>query len=175
MRGQLGYTENTLFERVLRDHRVSRRFYVTYKMEDMKQYATRRGFQIGHIHIRPTDGTTTGYIPFPPYYIEESTLQELLAPYGKLVMGDFGKTKLNTRIAGYKFSIALRKDTLPPTSIEYNGCVMEINYDDNLRQCRYCGRYGHLIGKCRAKAADDSLNQLWAKVIHRTRFLIYLL
>ena len=159
MTGQLGHTEDQLFERVLRDPRDPRRFYVTYKTEFMKRYATRKGFHIGHIHIKPTDGTTTGYIPFPPYYIDEKTLQELLAPYGRLVMGDFVKTKLNTRIAGYKFSIELHKEVVPPTTIEYNGYVMDIKYDDDLRKCKYCGRYGHLIGKCRTKANDDNINQ----------------
>ena len=32
---------------------------------------------------------------------------------------------------------------------------MDIKYDDDLRHCKYCGRYGHLIGKCRTEAADD--------------------
>ena len=36
---------------------------------------------------------------------------------------------------------------------------MEIKYDDDLRQCKYCGRYGHLIGKCRTKARDDERHQ----------------
>ena len=38
---------------------------------------------------------------------------------------------------------------------------MEIKYDDDLRQCRYCGHFGHLIGKCETKAADDEVNQQW--------------
>ena len=92
-------------------------------------------------------------------YIDESTLQDLLKPYGTLVTGGFVKTRLNTRIAGYKFSIPLHKDKSPPTSVVYNACHMDIKYDDDQRQCNYCGRYGHLIGKCRTKIADDLRNQ----------------
>ena len=69
------------------------------------------------------------------------------------------ETKLRTRIAGYKFSLQFHKDATPPTSLLYNGCRMEIKYDDDLRQCRYCSRFGHLIGKCRTKAADDLIHQ----------------
>ena len=156
---QLGYAEDALFERVLRDPNDSRRFYLTYRTDELKRYATGKGFYVKHLHIKPTDGATHGYIPFPPYYIDESTLQDLLRPYGTLVTGDFVKTKLNTRIAGYKFSINIHKDATPPVSLVYNGCRMEIKYDDDLRQCKYCGRYGHLIGKCRTKARDDETNK----------------
>ena len=153
---QLVYTEYALFEKVLGDPKDSRRFYLTYRTDKLKQYATGKGFYVKHLHIKPTDNTTHGYIPFPPYYIDESTLQDLLKPYGTLVTV---KTRLNTRIAGYKFSIRLHKDKSPPTSVVYNACHMDIKYDDNQRQCKYCGRYGHLIGKCRTKAADDLRNQ----------------
>ena len=145
-----------LFEKVLVDPKDSRRFYLTYRTDKLKQYATGKGFYVKHLHIKPTDNTTHGYIPFPPYYIDESTLQDLLKPYGTLVTV---KTRLNTRIAGYKFSIRLHKDKSPPTSVVCNACQMDIKYDDNQRQCKYCGRYGHLIGKCRTKAADDLRNQ----------------
>ena len=69
------------------------------------------------------------------------------------------ETKLHTRIAGYKFSIDFHKETAPPTSITYNGCTMDIKYDVDLRRCKYCGRYGHLIGKCRTKEADDLIHK----------------
>ena len=143
--------------------------YVTPKTLDGSTWRTARmtwdntrrgmGFFIKHLHINPTDGSTNGYIPFPPYYIDEETLRELLTPYGTIVTGGFVETKLHTRIAGYKFSIEFHKETSPPTSITYNGCTMDIKYDDDLRQCKYCGRYGHLIGKCRTKAADDATNK----------------
>ena len=152
---QLGYAEDALFERVLRDPRDSRRFYLTYRTDELRQYATRKGFYVGSLHIKPTDGSTNGYIPFPPYYIDEGTLRELLTPYGIIVTGGFVETALHTRIAGYKFAIRFHKDAIPPKSVTYNGCTMDIKYDDDLRHCKYCGRYGHLIGKCRTKAADD--------------------
>ena len=36
---------------------------------------------------------------------------------------------------------------------------MDIKYDDDIPQCRYCGRYGHLLRQCRSKAADDKQHQ----------------
>ena len=58
------------------------------------------------------------------------------------------ETKLHTRIAGYKFSMQFHKEVNPPKSITYNGCTMEIKYDDDL-----------LIDKCRTTAADDEVNR----------------
>ena len=52
-----------------------------------------------------------------PYYIDESTLQELLTPYGTIVTRGFVETKLNTCIAGYKFSMQFHKEANPPKSI----------------------------------------------------------
>ena len=63
---QLGCTEDALFERVLRDPKDSRRFYLTYRTDDLRQYATKKGFYTKHLHIKPTDGSTNGYIPFLP-------------------------------------------------------------------------------------------------------------
>ena len=156
---QTGYTEDALFECVLRDPRDSRRFYLTYRTNALKTTVTRKGYYIKDLHIKPTDDTTSGYIPFPPYYIDQSTLDTLLQPYGRDVSGEFVKTKLGTRIAGYKFRLTLHKDTMPPTLLTYNGCEMAIKYDDDIKQCRYCGRYGHLIGQCRTKVSDDSTHQ----------------
>ena len=151
----MGCSEDHLLERVLRDPRDARRFYVTYRTLDRKMTATRKGFYIGTTHIKPTDGNTTGYIPFPPYYIDKLTLDELLTPYGHVVTGEFVETALHTRIGGYKFTFIPKKNTVPPKTLEYNDCVMDVKYDDDLRQCHYCHRYGHLVHQCRTKAADD--------------------
>ena len=156
---QLEIPEKHLLERVIRDPRDRRRFYVTYKTAELKTYATRQGFYIGQTYIKPTDGTTTGYIPFPPYYIDATTLDRLLGHYGTDVVGDFVRTAQNTIIAGYKFSMNIKSTMAQPKTLEYNGYTMDVKYDDDVRQCRYCGRYGHLIGKCRTKAADDELHQ----------------
>ena len=143
---QMGCSEDHLLERVLRDPQDARRFYVTYRTVGRKTTATRKGFYIGKTHIKPTDGNTTGYIPFPLYYIDKQTLNELLTPYGHVVLGEFVETALHTRIGGYKFTINLKRNAVPPKTLEYNGCIMDIKYDDDLR---------HLIHQCRTKAADD--------------------
>ena len=131
----------------------------SYRTNALKTTVTRKGYYIKDLHIKPTDDTTSGYIAFPPYYIDQSTLDTLLQPYGRDISGEFVKTKLGTRIAGYKFRLTLHKDTMPPTLLTYNGCEMAIKYDDDIKQCRYCRRYGHLIGQSRTKVANDSTHQ----------------
>ena len=120
---------------------------------------TRKGYHIEDLYIKPTDNTTSGRCSREERVCSQSTLDTLLQPYGRYVSGEFVKTKLGTRIAGYKFRLTLHKDTMPPTLLTYNGCEMAIKYDDDIKQCRYCGRYGHLIGQCRTKVADDLTHQ----------------
>ena len=90
---------------------------------------------------------------------DKSGNSRLLGRYGTDVAGDFVKTAQNAIIAVYKFSLTIKPTMALPTTLEYNGYTMEVKYDDDVRQCRYCGRYGHLIGKCRTKVADDELHQ----------------
>ena len=47
---------------------------------------------------------------------------------------------------------------------------MDIKYDDDQHQCKYCGRYGHLICKCRTKAADHLRNQQHQPETHVTKW-----
>ena len=155
----MGDTESNLFERVLRDPQDPRRFYIIYRTLDIKTTVTGKGFYIGQTHIKPTDNTITGYIPFPPYYINKTTLDRLLGQYGQHVTGDFVTTPHGTCIAGYKFKMTPNRAVSPPRKLVYNDYHMDIKYDDDIRQCRYCGRYGHLLRQCRTKAADDKLHQ----------------
>ena len=120
---------------------------------------TGEGFYIGQTHIKPTDNTITGYIPFPPYYINKTTLDRLLGQYGHHVTDDFVTTPHGTCIARYKFKMMSNRAVPPPRKLIYNDYHMDIKYDDDIRQCRYCGRYGHLLRQCRTKAADDKLHQ----------------
>ena len=159
MTRQLENTESNLFERVLRDPQDPRRFYLIYRTLDIKTTVTGKGFYIGQTHIKPTDNTITGYIPFPLYYINKSTLDRLLGYYGHHVTGDFVTTPHGTCIAGYKFKFTPNRAVSPPKTLMYNGSQMDVKYDDDIRQCRYCGRYGHLLRQCRSKAADDKQHQ----------------
>ena len=159
MTRQMGDTESNLFERVLRDPQDPRRFYIIYRTLDIKTTVTGKGFYIGQTHIKPTDNTITGYIPFPPYYINKTTLDRLLGQYGHHVTGDFVTTPHGTCIAGYKFKMTPNRAVPPPRKLIYNEYHMDIKYDDDIRQCRYCGRYGHLLRQCRTKMADDKFHQ----------------
>ena len=116
---------------------LTQRFYMAYVTDDLKLYVTRTRFHVGPIPIKPTGSSTTGYVPHLPYYINCSTMEDLLALFGTHSSGDFVRTKLgNSR-------------WLLTRTLEYNGCTMDVKYDDDLRQWRYCGLYGHLIGWCR--------------------------
>ena len=159
---QLGVAEPDLLEAVLRDPKDRRRFYITYRTTDMKQTAVRKGFYIGDIHIKPTDDTTDGYIPFPPYYVDQQTLDQLLRTYGELVSSSFIHTTHNTRVAGYKFSLKLKKGIQRPTFLEYANVGMDIKYTDDSKQCTFCQAFGHTTGTCR-KRETDQLNRQKAR------------
>ena len=153
---QLGVEESQLLEGVLRDPKDNRRFYITYKTTDMKHYAMGKGFTIGNLHIKPRPDTTDGYIPFPPYYVDITTLDQLLRPYGELISSSFVTTKQNTRIAGYRFSLKLKPGILRPVSITYSQFLMEIKYSDDRKQCTYCKIYGHVTAICRKRQAAQA-------------------
>ena len=157
MTAQMGIPEHRLFESVLRDPRDNRRFYLTYRTMDMKLTVTGRGFHLGGIFIRPEDNTTEGYIPYPPYYMDKRTLDDLLTEYGQLTHSDFTTTDNGTRIAGYTFAIKLKTNKTLPETITYNNCDMYIRLKDDIRYCTYCKRHGHTTGRCRARKHDDVL------------------
>ena len=68
-------------------------------------------------------------------------------------------TERNTRIGGYKFKLKLKNDAGRPTSLLYNGFTMVIRYQDDVKQCAFCKRYGHIISACRKKKAADADRQ----------------
>ena len=125
----------------------------------MKTRTTGRAFYIGDLHIRPTDDYLTGYIPHPPYYIDRQTLDHLLSSFGTIKETSFVTTDRNTRIDGYKLKLKLQNDVSRPTSLLYNGVNMVIRYQDDVKQCAFCKRYGHLISACRTKKAADADRQ----------------
>ena len=156
---QMGVPEEQLFECVIRDPDDHRRFYVTYRTQQMKTRTTGKGYYIGDLHIRPTDDYLTGYIPHPPYYIDRQTLDDLLSSFGTVKETSFVTTDRNTRIGGYKFKLKLKNDVGRPTSLLYNGFTMVIRYQDDVKQWAFCKRYGHIISACRTKKAIDADRQ----------------
>ena len=139
--------------------RDSRRYYITYKTIDIKRHVTGKGFWLGGIQIPPEDDTTEGYIPFPPYYIDKRTLDDLLKPYGDITASDFIKNTHGTRVAGFKFNIRLHQDKSLPASIDYNNFTMDIKLKTDIKHSKFCEIYGHTIGNCKARIAKDHANQ----------------
>ena len=153
---QLGVPEEQLFESVIRDPNDHRRFYITYRTQQMKMRTTEKGYYIGDLHIRPTDDYLTGYIPHPPYYNGRQTLDHLLSSYGTIKGASFVTTPRNTRIGGYKFKLQLKADVSRPMCHRYHGKDMDIRYQDDVKQCAVCKRFGHVISTCRKKKAADA-------------------
>ena len=154
----MGVPEEQLFECVIRDPDDHRRFYVTYRTQQMKTRTTGKGYYIGDLHIRPTDAYLIGYIPHPPYYIDRQTLDHLLSSYGTIKGASFVATPRNTRIGGYRFKLQLKADVTRPTCLRYHGKEMEIRYQYDVKQCVYCKRFGHVISACRKKKAAERLH-----------------
>jgi hypothetical protein len=159
MTAQMGMSAGRLFESVLRDPRDNRRYYLTYRTFDIKRHVSGRGFTLGSVVIRPTDDTTEGYIPYPPYYIDKQSLDTLLTEYGDVVRSAFTTTDDGVRVAGYSFAIRLKRTKTLPDVITYNDCEMTIRLKDDLRTCTYCKRTGHTTGLCRQRKADDVIFQ----------------
>ena len=155
----MGVLEDQLLECVILEPDDHRRFYVTYRTQQMKTRTTGRGYYIGDLHIRPTDDYLTGYIPHPPYYIDRQTLDDLLSSFGTVKETSFVTTDRSTRIGGYKFKSKLKNDVGRPTSLLYNGINMVIRYQDDAKQCPFCKRYGHIISACRTEKAADADRQ----------------
>ena len=111
----------------------------------MTTRTTGRDYYIGDLHIRPTDDYLTGYIPHPPYYIDQQTLDHLLSSYGTIKEASFVATLRNTRIGAYKFKLQLKADVSRPTCLRYH-----------VKQCAFCKRFGHVISSCRKKKAAEA-------------------
>ena len=142
-----------LFESVLRDPHDRRRLYLTFKSHKVKQQVLEKGFSLGDIVIKPSDGSISGYIPFPPFYIDTSTIVTALSKHGHVISHSFVSTSDGIRIAGFKFALKLFQNAVAPREIRYGDALMAVRYDDDLRRCAYCNAYGHTIRFCRKRLA----------------------
>ena len=143
-----------LFESVLRDPHDRRRLYLTFKSHKVKQQVLEKGFSLGDIVIKPSDGSISGYIPFPPFYIDTSTIVTALSKHGHVISHSFVSTSEGIRIAGFKFNLKLFQNAVAPREIRYGDALMAVRYDDDLRRCAYCNAYGHTIRFCRKRLAS---------------------
>ena len=129
-----------LFESVFHDPRDNRRSYQTCALMTVKRNVMGGGFYFGGIHIKPTDDAVEGYIPYPPFYCDKSTIDGRLAQYGDVTDGGFVRTSTGVRIS---------QATGFDRTIIYN--TMDIRRSDDIRYCTYCKRYRHSTGRCRTR------------------------
>ena len=153
---QMGRAPKELFESVLRDPKEWRRFYLTFTTLANKNMVETRGFHIGDLHIKPSDGSITGYIPHPPYFVDQATMTNLLARYGAVTKTAFVSTPDGVRVAGLKFSILLTPGLSRPREIKYGDVIMTVRYSDDRRICSHCKSFGHTIGHCQKRLSQRS-------------------
>ena len=61
---QMRLPPGALFESALRDPQDRRRLYLVFKSPTLKQSVASKGFKLGNVTIKPSDGALRGYIPF---------------------------------------------------------------------------------------------------------------
>ena len=148
---QFSVPATSLFESVLRDPQDRRRLYLTFRSLKQKHRVEEKGFRLGNVTIKPSDGTLSGYIPFPPYYVDTQTLLTALSSHGQVTQHSFVSTSDGIRIAGFKFNLKLHQNSTAPREIRYGDVSMSIRYDDDLKQCSFCGNFGHLVKYCKKR------------------------
>ena len=104
---QMGAKPAALFESVLRDPQDRRRMYLVFKSPSIKEQVAARGFRLGSVVIKPTDGALSGYIPFPPYFADLSSIVIQLSRHGQVTHHKFVTTSDGIRVAGVQFKLKL--------------------------------------------------------------------
>ena len=159
---QMRLPPGALFESALRDPHDRRRLYLVFKTPTLKQSVAAKGFKLGNVTIKPTDGALKGYIPFPPYFVDTSSLIVQLTKHGHVTSHKFITTSDGVRVAGFQFELKLKPSAIPPREIHYGGYKMAIRYSDDLRRCGFCHSYGHTVRYCRKRAAAEEERNLRA-------------
>ena len=153
---QMGVPATHLFESVLRDPQDRRRLYLTFKSLKVKQKVVETGFKLGNVTIKPSDGSLSGYIPFPPFYVDSNSLVTALSRHGQVIESTFICTSDGIRVAGFRFRLKLHHNAVAPREFRYGDTLMQIRYDDDLRTCTFCGNSGHTVRFCRKRVAAGS-------------------
>ena len=161
---QMRIPPGALFESVLRDPQDRRRLYLVFKSPQIKDEVAAKGFRLGNVVIKPTDGALHGYIPFPPFFIDHQSLVIALSRHGQVTSHKFVTTSDGIRVAGFQFQLKLKPNASPPREIRYGGRSMAIRYADDIRKCDFCHNYGHTIRFCHKRATAESERQLRASL-----------
>ena len=161
---QMCLPPGALFESVLRDPHDRRRLYLVFKSPQIRDEIAAKGFRLGNVTIKPTDGALHGYIPFPPYFVDHTPLILILSKFGQITTHNFVTTSDGIRVAGFQFQMKLKPNVAPPREIVYGGCTMAIRYADDIRKCGFCHSFGHTIRYCRKRIAADEERKLKASL-----------
>ena len=163
---QMRLPPGALFESALRDPHDRRRLYLVFKTPTLRQEVAAKGFKLGNVTIQPSDGALKGYIPFPPYFVDTSSLIVQLSKHGHVTSSKFITTSDGIRVAGFQFELKLKPSAVPPREIKYGGCSMAVRYSDDLRHCGFCHNYGHTVRFCHKRAAAEEERNL--RVAHKS-------
>lgn len=84
---QMGLIPGALLESVLRGPKDRRRVYLTFSSAETQRLVEQKGFYLRDMHIRPSDGAVSGYMPHPPYFVDCNTLISILSRFGTVKDG----------------------------------------------------------------------------------------
>ena len=144
-----------VLEAVVREPLDRRRFYLRFRSVEMKRQSAQQGFQIGTITIPPQLADTEGTIPNVPHYLDRTEIVQILSAYGDVIEGDFERyQETGIRCGKFSFAINLHENKKLPPALQILNDTMIIHQKDDLQQCSYCDKYGHLARFCKKKQED---------------------
>ena len=144
-----------ILESVVREPLDRRRFYLRFHSVELKRGSAKNGFTIGETVIPPQLSDVQGYIPEVPHYLDRDEILQILSLYGDVVKGDFVRfEETNIRCGGFSFELNLHENKKLPSTISIMSDTFEIKLKDDLQQCSYCDKYGHIVRHCLKKKEE---------------------
>ena len=149
----LDRTYNTkVFESIRQDCQNRRTYYIIYTTQKWRDDIAGTGYRLGTQDIRQELSGTNCYIPDAPYWMDKSSLTDILKDYGTLTKAEWTQHDGLTT-GGFKFTIMLDKQL--PDTITYCDNLIHIINNDIPIICNYCRKMGHTERQCRSKQNDD--------------------
>ena len=145
--GRKPATPAEIIAHVTRDELDRRRFYLTFATVNIKTMFQLKGFHIGDINIKATQGDFQGVILHPPYFLTREEMRKLVAPYGQVVSDKFTETE-GVRTGAYHFELQMYAGKRVPNVINLDGEPILITDKSDRKQCTWCNNYGHLQRHC---------------------------
>ena len=144
-------------ESVVRESLDRRRFYLRFHSVELKRKCAMQGFTIGDVKIPPQLADVQGSIPDVPHYLDREDVIKILSRFGDVVNGDFVRfEETNIRCGKFTFELNLHENKKLPSTIYIMNDSFTINCKDDLQQCAYCDKYGHIARFCLKKREDTT-------------------